>query len=291
MCNSIQSSSKNIEDLLRDLQDEKPSKLYTMIGTPIIQVKSPDFFNRHFTETGMDARMVAIDTSPEQVKAFFTAMRVVCPGAGCVVTVPHKAAAFQCMDELSERARQLKAVNVVRNEDGRLIGDMVDGMGFLVAIQSHGFSLNGKCVALIGAGGAGSAIGQAVAQAGANELMVVDIDQDRLTFLEKVVRKTNPVVSVSVSFELDSLANVDLAVNATPLGMNEDTRLPFPTDSLSSKTLVMDVVTKPKVTPWLAAALEKSCEVVYGSEMVFGQFGWIGRHMGLDIKDPTSTLL
>ena len=282
MNNSIRAGRQNIEDLLRDLQDGKSSMLYTMIGTPVSQVKSPDYFIRHFIETGMDARMVAIDIQPEQVESFFTSMRVVCPGGGCVVTFPHKSAAYCCMDEITDRARKLKAVNVVRNEEGRLIGDMVDGMGFLVASQSHGFSVEGKRVALIGAGGAGAAIGQAVAQAGVNELMVLDINKERLSFLEEVVSKTNS--SVSVSFELDTLENIDLAVNATPLGMNEDTRLPFPVDTLSSETLVMDVVTKPKVTPWLAAALEKGCEVVYGSEMVFGQFGWLGRGMGLDIK-------
>ena len=123
--------------------------------------------------------------------------------------------------------------------------------------------MQGKRVALIGAGGVGAAIGQVVAQAGAKELLVRDIDPERLAFMDRVVRETDP--AISLSFELKRLAHVDLAVNATPLGMNEDTRLPFPTDTLSARTLVMDVVTQPKVTPWLAAALAKGCEVVYGS--------------------------
>ena len=61
---------------------------------------------------------------------------------------------------------------------------------------------------------------------------------------------------------------------------------PFPTDTLCRPTLVADVVTNPKVTPWLAAGLKKGCEVQYGAEMAYGQFGLMGRHMGLDIPDP-----
>ena len=56
--------------------------------------------------------------------------------------------------------------------------------------------------------------------------------------------------------------------------------------TLSPSTLVADVVTNPKVTPWLAAALQKGCEVQYGAEMAYGQFGLMGRHMGLEIPDP-----
>ncbi len=281
---SIQAGAQNIEKVFHKLFQAESAQVYTMIGSPVVQVKSPDFFNRHFTEKGMDAKMVAIDIQPEQVWEFFSVLRTAYPCGGCIVTVPHKGAAFQCMDETSDRARQMKAVNVVRNEKGRLIGDMVDGMGFLVALKSHGCSVEGKRVALIGAGGAGAAIGQAVAQAGASELLVRDINSERLALMERVIRETNP--AVSASFELHSLAGIDLAVNATPLGMNEDGRLPFPTDTLSPETLVVDVVTKPKVTPWLASALDIGCEVVYGAEMVYGQFGWLGRHMGLEIPDP-----
>ncbi|MCU0595592.1 MAG: hypothetical protein MUC98_09050 [Desulfobacterota bacterium] len=91
---------------------------------------------------------------------------------------------------------------------------------------------------------------------------------------------------IKLSFELRTLEGFDLAVNATPVGMIDDSRLPFPTETLSPQTLVADVVTNPKVTRWLAAALKKGCAVQYGAEMVCGQFGWMGRHLGLDVPDP-----
>jgi shikimate dehydrogenase len=257
---------------------------YTMIGTPIIQVKSPLFYNRYFAEHAIDAVMVAMDVPTGQVKDHFRHMRSISNFGGCIATIPHKQAAVDCMDELSKRAEDLLSVNVVRVEHGRLIGDMVDGLGFMVAVRTHGLSIAGKRVAIIGGGGAGASIAQAVAESGAAEIVIKEIRKERYGFLERLLKNTNP--DMKIFFELTSLEGFDLAVNATPVGMNDDPDVPFPTDTLSSSTLVADVVTNPQVTPWLAAALKKGCEVQYGAEMAYGQFGLMGRHMGLEIPDP-----
>ncbi len=257
---------------------------YTMIGTPIIQVKSPLFYNRYFAEHGIDAVMVAMDVPTDQVKNHFQHMRSVSNFGGCIATIPHKHAAVECMDEVSRRAHDLMSVNVVRVENGRLIGDMVDGLGFMVAVKTHGLSMGGKRAALIGGGGAGAAIAQAIAESGADEIVIKEARTERYGFLERLLKNTNP--KIKISFELTSLEGFDLVVNATPVGMNDDANVPFPTDTLSPSTLVADVVTNPKVTPWLAAALKKGCEVQYGAEMAYGQFGLMGRHMGLEISDP-----
>jgi shikimate dehydrogenase len=257
---------------------------YTMIGTPIIQVKSPLLYNRYFAENGIDAVMVAMDVPTDQVKNHFQHMRSISNFGGCIATIPHKQATMKCMDKVSERAQGLQSVNVVRVENGRLIGDMVDGLGFMVAVKAHGLSMDGKRAAVIGGGGAGAAIAQAIAESGANEIVIKEVRTERHGFLKRLLKRTNP--EMKISFGLTSLQGFDLAVNATAVGMNDDPNVPFPTDTLSSSTLVADVVTNPEVTPWLAAALEKGCEVQYGAEMVMGQFGLMGRHMGLEIPDP-----
>jgi shikimate dehydrogenase len=257
---------------------------YTMIGTPVIQVKSPLLYNRYFADRGMDAVMIAMDVPPDQVGTHFTHMRAIPNFGGSIVTVPHKQAAVDFMDGLSERSRLLGSVNVVRAEKGRLTGDMVDGLGFMVAIRHHGLSMPGKRVAILGAGGAGAAIALAIAQAGAEEVVIKEIRTERHERLERILKQANP--DVKISFELETLEDFDLVVNATPVGMNDDPHVPFPTETLSPRTLVADVVTNPKVTPWLTAAIEKGCAVQYGAEMVYGQFGWMGRHLGLEIPDP-----
>ncbi|NIR12762.1 MAG: shikimate dehydrogenase [Desulfobacterales bacterium] len=257
---------------------------YTMIGTPIIQVKSPLLYNRYFAEHGMDAVMVAMDVPTDQVKGHFQHMRSISNFGGSIATIPHKQATVECMDEISKRAQDLLSVNVVRVEKGRLIGDMVDGLGFMVAVKTHGLSMDGKRAAVIGGGGAGAAIAQAIAESGATEIVIKEVRRERHGFLERLLIKTNP--EMKIAFELTNLEGFDLVVNATPVGMNDDPNVPFSTDTLSSSTLVADVVTNPEVTPWLAAALKKGCEVQYGAEMVIGQFGLMGRHMGLEIPDP-----
>jgi len=260
------------------------TSFYTMIGTPVIQVKSPLLYHRYFADHGMDAVMIAMDVPWDQVGTHFKHMRAIPNFGGTIVTVPHKQAAVDSMDELSERAKILGSVNVVRAENGRLIGDMVDGLGFVVAVRNHGLSISDKRVAVIGAGGAGAAIALAMAQAGATEMVIKEIRTERHAFLEHLLKDANP--EIKVSFELNTLQGFDLVVNATPVGMNDDPRAPFPTQTLSPPTLVADVVTNPKVTPWLAAALKKGCAVQYGAEMVYGQFGLMGRHLGLEIPDP-----
>jgi shikimate dehydrogenase len=262
------------------------TSFYTMIGTPIIQVKSPVLYNRYFAEHGMDAVMIAMNVPSDQVKTHFEHMRAVSNFGGSIVTIPHKHAAVDSMDTISDRAKTLESINVVRSENGRLIGDMVDGLGFMVAVKHHGLSVVGNRAAIIGGGGAGAAIAQAIAQAGADEVVIKEIRRERHEFLEHLLKDANP--EIRVSFDLHTLEGFDLAVNATPIGMNGDPRMPFPAETLSPTTLVADVVTNPKVTPWLAAAIKKGCVVQYGAEMVHGQFGLMGRHLGLEIPDPES---
>jgi len=260
------------------------TKFYTMIGTPVVQVKSPFIYNRYFAEQGIDAVMIAMDVPNDQVKDHFRHMRAVSNFGGCIVTIPHKQAAVDSMDELSPRAKDLWSVNVVRVEGGRLIGDMVDGLGFMVAVKTHGLSIRGKRAAVIGGGGAGAAIAQAIAESGADEIVIKEVRTERHSFLKRLLKNTNP--EAKISFSLTSLEGFDLVVNATPIGMNDDPRIPFPTDTLSPPTLVAEVVTNPKVTPWLTTAIKKGCDVLYGVEMAYGQFGLMGRHMGLPISDP-----
>jgi len=275
---------RNTVESVRGVIPTGTTTFYTMIGTPVTQVKSPLLYNRYFADHGMDAVMIAMDVPSGQVSAHFKHMRTVPNFGGSIVTVPHKQAAFDFMDELSERAKTLGSVNVVRAKNGRLIGDMVDGLGFMVAVRNHGLSMPGKRVALIGGGGAGAAIALAIAQAGAAEIAIKEIRTERQEPLDRLLKHANP--AIKVSFELQTFEDFDLAVNATPVGMNDDPRVPFPTETLSPPTLVADVVTNPKVTPWLAAALKKGCAVQYGAEMVYGQFGLMGRHLGLEIPDP-----
>ncbi|HEY5890857.1 MAG TPA: hypothetical protein VIW94_09185, partial [Acidimicrobiia bacterium] len=101
--------------------------VFAIIGHPVAQVQSPTLYNNHFADTSLDAVFVAFDIEPDNVPDYFRMMRGTENLRGGFVTVPHKQAAAQCMDELTERAQALNAVNAVKNDKGRLIGDMTDG--------------------------------------------------------------------------------------------------------------------------------------------------------------------
>ena len=126
------------------------SDLYSIIGHPVTQVQAPGLFNQFFAETGADAVFVALDLDPDGVRSFFEAMRAAANYRGGFVTVPHKGAASGCMDELTTRAHALGSVNAVKNDHGRLIGDMTDGPAFLEATRGRGLDVRGRRVAMIG---------------------------------------------------------------------------------------------------------------------------------------------
>lgn len=262
--------------------------VFIMIGHPVAQVKSPLNFNRYFAKSRIDAVMVALDVSPKQVGAFFELVRNIPNFGGCCVTVPHKQAAYGCMDDVTTRARDLKAVNVVRVEGDLLMGDMVDGLGFMLALHAHKLDISGKRVALFGVGGAGTAIAHSLACAGAAEIRIQEPDVKRHHVVGQLLKSINP--DIEISFEVSCLEDLHLVVNASPVGMAGDPNLPFPLDSLQPECLVADVVTDPAVTPLLAAAREKGCEIQLGAEMAHAQLGLMGRHMGLDIPDPSDIL-
>jgi shikimate dehydrogenase len=241
-----------------------------LIGHPVEQVKSPGPMNHWFGENDIDAVIVPMDIRPERVTSFFDVLRAMENCAGCSVTMPHKQAAFVASDEVTERARRAKAVNTIRRSpSGRLIGDMTDGMAFIAALASHGVSARGCNVLLVGAGGAGTAIAFELATEGAASLIILERDQMRQRAL--IVELSGLYPDMSVFDQVPPGMAIDIAVNASPLGMNANDPLPYPIERLKQVRIVADAVTKPVVTPWLVEAEKHGLKVQNGEEMAVAQ--------------------
>ena len=246
-----------------------------------MQVVAPRIFNRLFAEYGHDAVLVAFDLRPGAVGAFFDAMRQTDNFRGSFVTVPHKQEAASHMDELTSRSSALGVVNVVKRVDGRLVGDITDGSAFLVASRAHGLDPVDARVAMIGGGGTASAIAHVCAEQRVAELVLNVRNRARHDDMRRIVESVpNPP---RLSFQLDSLDGFDLVINATTVGMNGDPNVPHPINTLDPDSLVADVVTLPRVTPWIAAALERGCRVQYGADMATAQLHLVGPWWGLEI--------
>ena len=234
------------------------------------QVRSPPVLNAYFDAHDLDVAIFPVDLPPAMVPALFDLVRASANCAGVSVTVPHKQAAFALVDEATERARAIGAVNAVRREpDGRLVGDNTDGLAFVEALEAKGFAVRGKRCLVVGAGGAGSSIAHALADAGAAALDIRDIDVTRRAALVAALTARHPALLIPAPSA--DLSTVDLAVNGSTLGMKPDDPLPFDPASLPQGAMVADVVTKVDMTPVLERAQKRGLRIQTGAEMATAQ--------------------
>ncbi len=259
------------------------TRLVAIIGSPVVQVKSPENFNAAFEAAGRDVAMIAMDIAPDGVEAFLSVARRWANLDGFVVTIPHKQAVAAGIDSVTSRAALLGAVNVVRRDaDGSLSGDNVDGLGFVAAAQGHCFAPQGKQALVIGCGGAGSAIAHALCEAGVACLAICDADTARVERLAGSLRAEFP--NTVIETQIGDPSRFDLVANATPLGMKAGDPLPLADAALAllkETAHVADVVTSPEVTPFLAAARARGLATQTGPEMAKAQLGLLGGHMGV----------
>ena len=240
------------------------------IGDPIAPVKSPMIYNPYFESAGIDAAVVPMGVKaadyPEVLKAVFRFTNI----RGALITMPHKMTTVSLLDEASIAVRIAQSCNaVLRRADGSLLGDLFDGAGFARGLDRNGFEMRGSRCLVVGTGGVGSAIAAALAAAGAASISLYDSNQTGAAGLAGRLRQHYPRLEVATGSK--DPAGFDLAVNATPLGMNADDPLPFDTSRLAPTTFVGEVVMKQEVTPLLRAARARGCRTQVGTEMLFEQ--------------------
>ncbi|MCF3935216.1 shikimate dehydrogenase [Acuticoccus sp. M5D2P5] len=246
------------------------TRLYMIIGDPIAQVGSPGLVNASFRRRGVPAVLFPAHVRPEGLKAFLAGLRPLENLDGIVLTIPHKQTAMDVVDTITPRAQAIGAVNVIRPEaDGTWTGDNFDGEGCVRGLTDAGHSIAGKSALLVGCGGAGSAIAHAFADAGVSRLRLADLDESRLARVAGDLARAHPALALETG-PPDPSGFVVVA-NATPLGMREGDPLPVDPDRLTPGTLVVDVITKPAMSPLLTAAAAKGCTTQQGPAMLIGQ--------------------
>jgi len=258
------------------------TRLYALVGDPLASAKSPQLFNRLFTEQGIDAVCIPCLVRADDLTAFVAGVRATRNVSGILVTMPHKQRMLSLVDELHPTARQVGALNVIRcNDDGRWIGAMFDGVGCVLGMQWEGHDPANKSVLLVGAGGAGRAIAFAVASAGARTLTISDIDKHRAQDLATSVAAET---GCKTNIGLPDPRGCELVINATGLGMNVHDALPLDPDLLEPGSVVVDIVNAPDPTPLCRAARARGCRTQGGGPMHEGQAVHALRFLGFDYR-------
>ncbi len=246
------------------------TKLAAVIGSPVRHSRSPMIHNAAFAATGLDWVYVALTVAPGNG---FDAVRCL-PAlgvAGINVTMPHKSDAARACDELTSAAASLASVNtVVVRPDGTCLGDSTDGEGFLRAIGDDGLDPAGRSVLVLGAGGAARAVAAALVARGADVMVAarrVDAAGELVRAIPGVRAVPWPGLDAAMGSRPASV-DVEVVVNATPIGMGDDRSIPV---EPVSQQWVVDLVYHPMETELLARARSVGARPVGGLGMLVHQ--------------------
>ena len=247
------------------------TRVAAVIGSPVHHSLSPTILNAAFAAADADWVYVAFEVADGQAAEAVAAMRTLGLG-GLSVTMPHKAAVHDAVDDRTEVAAALGAVNCVFWQDDRLVGDNTDGAGFVDALRvDGGMEVAGRRCVVVGAGGAGRAIVRALGDGGAVDVAVVNRTPDAAV---RAAHLAGPVGRVGSMADVDA---ADLVVNATSLGMGtgaatgEPAPLPVHPERLRPGHVVVDLIYHPIETPLLAAARQRGAVAVNGVGMLVHQ--------------------
>lgn len=238
-------SLKTLLDLFHYRKLNRNTRIYGLIGDPVEQSPGDLFHNPRFKQNAVYVKMRLLG---EEAPEFFKLARKL-PFGGLSVTIPLKEVAYLQMDELTQAAKAIGAINTVIFQKTKLVGTNTDGAGALNGIEKR-VQVSGKRFAILGAGGTARAIAFEAIKRGA----VVSIYNRTAIRAEKLASELG-----CSGYPLEMLEDYDILVNTIPLSIF----IP----RLSPETLVMDVVYSPKETPLLMAAEKLGCQCVYGEEM------------------------
>lgn len=250
------------------------TRLYAIVGDPIIQVKSPEMVTWEFHRRGINALVVPMHIGTADFETCMPAIQRLHNLDGLIFTIPFKARALAFADEVGPQARRLGGFNALaRRPDGRWAGEMFDGLGCAEALRRRGVAVAGRRLMVLGLGGAGTAIAAALASERPAVMWLHDLKADRIDAVAQLIASISPDTQLQIGQA--PLDEVDILLNATPMGMLDDQRMAITATTLPAGLVVFDAVVIPEQTPLLRLAESCGCTVVKGREMMLGQIARI----------------
>lgn len=261
---------------------KKPVRL-GVFGDPVAHSLSPEMQNAALEKCGLDMRYARFEIRPGELSAALVLLADL-NFVGVNLTVPHKIAAFALMDEVDETARATGAVNTIKIEDGKMHGFNTDGKGFSRAVREEfSVDLRDLRVLLLGSGGAARAIALECAKENCERLVLANRDFEKAKLLVEELRpffvearvlgpvprlQAIPLDEAALRFQI---ANADLVVNATSLGLHHADAAPISARLLAPHLMIYDTVYSGGQTAFVAAALEAGARAANGISMLLQQ--------------------
>lgn len=254
-------ASRDVQRTPREIAADAPPARFALLGHPVGHSLSPVMHNAAFAAAGYSGVYAAIPA--REIRPAIAGLRAL-GFQGASITIPHKQAVIECLDEVEESARRIQAVNTIVIADGRLQGWNTDVDGAVAALKER-TPLAGKAAAVLGAGGAARAVAFGVMAEGAT-----------VTLFNRS-RARGEALAAELGADFRPLSEFtaegcDLLVNTTPVGMAPDAGdTPVPAERLRPGLVVMDIVYNPLQTKLLQDAAAAGCVVVDGLAMFIRQ--------------------
>jgi shikimate dehydrogenase len=258
-------------------QTNYKAELVGAFGDPIAENPTGVMQEAAFQALGLQWRYLLIEVHKDDLEGAVRGLRAM-NFRGINLTIPHKVEVLKYVDEVSEDARLMGAVNTVRREGDKLIGENTDGKGFLRSLRDDArVDPAGKRVVVLGAGGAARAVTVELALAGAAHITVVNRTAERGQTLVELLNEKTPASADFVPWERTYAlpSTTDVVVNATSIGLfpNVDEKPDIAYDSITDAMIVCDVIPNPPHTPWLKEAEARGARTLDGLGMLVYQGG------------------
>lgn len=242
------------------------------MGQPVAGNPTQFMMERAFVAAGLDWRYLTLEVPADQLTDAIKGMRAL-GFRGANFTIPHKVAVIPLLDGLSPAAELMGAVNCVKRDGDKLLGENTDGKGFVESLRTI-LDPAGTRIAILGSGGAARAIAVELGLSGAAEIVIVNRTvgrgQDLVTLLNDRVKVNSRLVHWKGDYEVP--AEIDVLINATSIGLGDaHARVPLDVNSLRKELVVADVIFNPPRTRLIRDAEQKGCRTLDGLGMLVNQ--------------------
>jgi shikimate dehydrogenase len=246
-------------------------RTYCIIGDPVNHSLSPAMHNAAFRSLSLDNVYIAYKVSSHELESSVESLRSI-KISGFNVTIPHKTAVLQYLDEVDLLSRKAGAVNTVASMGGKFKGFNTDIQGFLQPLLNRSIDFKGLFVLLFGAGGSARAVITSLSNInGISKLVVANRTYSKSLELSKLADLNGLTCSVSMIEEAKVMAKrFDLIVNATSVGLQSNESI-LDSEDIDGSSTIYDLVYRPVTTKLIENAREKGAKVIYGYEMLLEQ--------------------